>query len=53
MVCWVTDAIAGTGQTVRVPSTLNDSIAFPQHSGMLSSIEDAQDWNTMMSNLLR
>ena len=52
-----------TGQTlntlslyVKLPQvtyTLNDSVAFPAHSGMLSSIEDAQDWNTMMSNLLR
>ena len=37
----------------QVTYTLNDSVAFPPHSGMLSSIEDAQDWNTMMSNLLR
>ena len=37
----------------QVTRTLNDSVAFPPHSGMLSSIEDAQDWNTMMSNLLR
>ena len=37
----------------QVTYTLNDSLAFPDHSGMLSSISDAQDWNTMMSNLLR
>ena len=37
----------------QVAYTLNDSLAFPAHDGMLSSIEDAQDWNTMMSNLLR
>ena len=37
----------------QVTYTLNDSVAFQQHSGMLSSIEDAKDWNTMMSNLLR
>ena len=37
----------------QVTSTLNDSLAFSAHSGMLSSIEDAKDWNTMMSNLLR
>jgi hypothetical protein len=37
----------------QVTYTLNDSIAFPAHNGMLSSIADAQDWNTMMSNLLR
>ena len=37
----------------QVTYTLNDSIAFPVHDGMLSSIADAQDWNTMMSNLLR
>jgi hypothetical protein len=37
----------------QVTYTLNDSVAFPQHGGMLSSISDAQDWNTMMSNLLR
>ena len=52
-----------TGQTlntlglyVKLPQvtyTLNDSLAFPVHEGMLSSISDAQDWNTMMSNLLR
>ena len=52
-----------TGQTlntlslyVKLPQvtyTLNDSVAFPPHDGMLSNIEDAQDWNTMMSNLLR
>ena len=52
-----------TGQTlntlslyVKLPQvtyTLNDSVAFPAHEGMLSSISDAQDWNTMMSNLLR
>lgn len=52
-----------TGQTlntlslyVKLPQvtyTLNDSLAFPAHGGMLSSISDAQDWNTMMSNLLR
>ena len=37
----------------QVTYTLNDSLAFTAHSGMLSSIEDAKDWNTMMSNLLR
>ncbi len=37
----------------QVTYTLNDSVAFPVHDGMLSSIADAQDWNTMMSNLLR
>ena len=37
----------------QVTYTLNDSLAFPSHDGMLSSIADAQDWNTMMSNLLR
>lgn len=37
----------------QVAYTLNDSLAFPAHEGMLSSISDAQDWNTMMSNLLR
>ena len=37
----------------QVTYTLNDSLAFPAHGGMLSSISDAQDWNTMMSNLLR
>ena len=37
----------------QVTYTLNDSLAFQQHGGMLSSISDAQDWNTMMSNLLR
>ena len=52
-----------TGQTlntlslyVKLPQvtyTLNDSIAFPPHGGILRSVADAQDWNTMMSNLLR
>ncbi len=52
-----------TGQTlntlslyVKLPQvtyTLNDSLAFPAHGGMLGSVSDAQDWNTMMSNLLR
>ena len=37
----------------QVTYTLNDSLAFPPHDGMLRSIADAQDWNTMMSNLLR
>ena len=37
----------------QVTYTLNDSLAFPPHEGMLRSIADAQDWNTMMSNLLR
>lgn len=37
----------------QVTYTLNDSIAFPAHGGALSSIADAQDWNTMMSNLMR
>ena len=44
------------GLYVKLPQvtyTLNDSVAFPAHGGMLSSISDAQDWNTMMSNLLR
>ena len=42
--------------TVKLPQvtyTLNDSLAFPQHEGVFSSVSDAQDWNTMMSNLLR
>ena len=52
-----------TGQTlntlslyVKLPQvayTLNDSLAFPAHGGILHSISDAKDWNTMMSNLLR
>ena len=37
----------------QVTYTLNDSLAFPVHDGMLGSLSDAQDWNTMMSNLLR
>ena len=37
----------------QVTYTLNDSLAFPTHEGILHSIADAQDWNTMMSNLLR
>lgn len=41
---------------VKIPQvtyTLNDSLAFPEHGGILSSVADAQDWNTMMSNLMR
>ena len=37
----------------QVTYTLNDTLAFPVHDGMLGSLSDAQDWNTMMSNLLR
>ena len=37
----------------QVTYTLNDSIAFPPNGGILHSVADAQDWNTMMSNLLR
>ena len=37
----------------QVTYTLNDSLAFPDHGGILRSVADAQDWNTMMSNLLR
>ena len=37
----------------QVTYTLNDSLAFPAHGGILHSVADAQDWNTMMSNLLR
>ena len=37
----------------QVTYTLNDSLAFPTHGGVLGSVADAQDWNTMMSNLLR
>lgn len=40
-------------QLPQVTYTLNDSLAFPPHGGMLGSVADAQDWNTMMSNLLR
>ena len=44
------------GLYVKLPQvtyTLNDSLAFPAHGGILHSVADAQDWNTMMSNLLR
>ena len=37
----------------QVTYTLNDSLAFPANGGILHSVSDAQDWNTMMSNLLR
>lgn len=37
----------------QVTYTLNDSVAFPANSGVLSSLSDAKDWNQMMSNLLR
>jgi len=36
----------------RVTHTLNDSLAFPPNTGLLGTIGDAQDWNTMMSNLM-
>ena len=44
------------GLYVKLPQvtyTLNDSLAFPAHGGILHSVADAHDWNTMMSNLLR
>ena len=47
------NTIALYTQLPQVTYTLNDSLAFPQHGGMLGSVSDAQDWNTMMSNLLR
>lgn len=50
------EAINNLSLYVKLPQvtyTLNDSLAFPQHEGLLSSVSDAQDWNTMMSNLLR
>ena len=37
----------------RITRTLNDSIAFPANKGVLGSVSDLSDWNTMMSNLLR
>ena len=37
----------------QVTYTLNDSLAFPPHEGLMGHVSDAQDWNTMMSNLLR
>ena len=37
----------------QVSYTLNDSAAFPVRGGMLGSLSDAQDWNQMMSNLLK
>ena len=40
-------------QLPQVTYTLNDSLAFPSHGGILHSVAEAQDWNTMMSNLLR
>ena len=40
-------------QLPQMTYTLNDSLAFPAHGGILHSVAEAQDWNTMMSNLLR
>ena len=37
----------------QITRTLNDSIAFPANDGVLGSVSDLGDWNTMMSNLLR
>ena len=37
----------------QVSYTLNDSAAFPVRGGMLGSLSDAQDWNQMLSNLLK
>ena len=37
----------------QITRTLNDSIAFPANDGVLGSVSDLSDWNTMMSNLLR
>ena len=39
----------------RIPTvtyTLNDSLAFPSRDGMLQPLDNASDWNTMMSNLM-
>jgi hypothetical protein len=35
-----------------VTHTLNDSLAFAPTTGWLSTVDDATNWNTMMSNLL-
>lgn len=40
----------------RIPTvthTLNDSVAFPAHDGVLAAVNDADDWNTMTSTLLK
>ena len=40
----------------RIPMatyTLNDSLAFAPHGGMLATIDNAEDWNTIMSQLLK
>lgn len=50
------ESLNNLGVSVKLPQvtyTLNDSLAFQTHEGLLSSVSDAQDWNTMMNNLLR
>ncbi len=40
----------------RIPTvthTLNDSLAFEQNTGLLATVDDADNWNTMMSQLLK
>lgn len=40
----------------RIPTvtrTLNDSVAFPANDGILGAVNDADDWNSMMSTLLK
>ena len=39
----------------RIPTvtyTLNDSLAFPSRDGLLQPLDNASDWNTMMSTLM-
>ena len=39
----------------RIPTvtyTLNDSLAFPARDGLLQPLDNASDWNTMMSTLM-
>ena len=40
----------------RIPTmthTLADSLAFEHHGGLLAAVDNAQDWNTLMSHLLK
>lgn len=44
-----------TRLATRIPTVthlLNDSLAFPCHDGMMQAVDNAADWNTMMSTLL-
>ena len=50
------ERLSNTLLATRIPTvthTLNDSVAFPSNGCLLGTVNDADDWNTMMSTLLR